>query len=240
MTGLISTEEILLRLALAVVLGGLVGLDRERMEWAAGLRTHMIVCLGSALAMIVSAYGLHDVVDSNRVILDPSRIASQVLGGIGFICAGTILQWRHEVIRGLTTAASLWVVAAIGLASGAGLYQAAVGATACALIILIVFKSLERRLFGRPRMPQLRLIVDRDRLVISELKEAIATVHTDPVGLTVTREQATRMDTMVIDLPARLSMDKQMVLIARLQCLDGIASISLSDDAGKASHQRGQ
>lgn len=115
---MISTTELIIRLAAATLLGSIVGLERQKHEWAAGLRTHMLVCLGSALVMIVSTYGFQDVVGHNGISLDPSRVAAQVVSGIGFLGAGTILFLRQEVVRGLTTAAGLWTVAAIGLACG--------------------------------------------------------------------------------------------------------------------------
>ncbi|MEE7561353.1 MgtC/SapB family protein, partial [Xanthomonas sp. Kuri4-2] len=118
--------DVALRLVLAAALGAVIGANRGRLEWAAGLRTHMLVCVGSALALIVSAYGFQDVLAAPHVVLDPSRIAAQVISGVGFLGAGTILfLQREQVIRGLTTAAGLWAVAAIGLAAGAGLYAAA-------------------------------------------------------------------------------------------------------------------
>src|SRR4029079_17516702 len=98
---------------------GIVGLERERLEWGAGLRTPMLVCLGSGPVMIVWASAFTDVLSEAHVVLDPSRVAAQVVSGIGFLGAGTILFLRHEVIRGLTTAASLWTVAAVGLAAEA-------------------------------------------------------------------------------------------------------------------------
>src|SRR6185369_220124 len=104
---MLGHEAIVIRLIVSAVLGGIVGLERERLEWVAGLRTHMLVCLGSALIMIVSAYAFNDVLSEAHVVLDPSRVAAQVVSGIGFLGAGTILFLRHEVIRGLTTAASL-------------------------------------------------------------------------------------------------------------------------------------
>ena len=117
------------RLALAALLGSVIGLERERLLWAAGLRTHMLVCVGSCLIMLVSAFGFADALGTKNVVLDPSRIAAQVVSGIGFLGAGTILL-RGEVVKGLTTAASLWAVAAIGLAIGSGLYVPAVATTA--------------------------------------------------------------------------------------------------------------
>src|SRR3546814_11572345 len=106
--------ELVMRLLMAAALGSVIGADRERLVWAAGLRTHMLVSVGACLFMIVSAYGFSDRL-GEHVILDPSRVAAQVVSGIGFLGAGSILL-RGEVVRGLTTAASLWTVE-IGRAS---------------------------------------------------------------------------------------------------------------------------
>jgi len=137
-------SELISRLLLAALLGSMIGLERERLLWAAGLRTHMLVCVGSCLIMIVSAFGFSDVLGTPSVILDPSRIAAQVVSGIGFLGAGAILL-RGDIIRGLTTAASVWAVAGIGLAVGGGLYLAAVSATIIILIILAGIKPLEEK-----------------------------------------------------------------------------------------------
>lgn len=114
---MISPEQVILRLVVAAVLGGLLGLERERLEWAAGMRTHALVSLGSALFMVVSILGFSDILNEQHVVLDPLRVAAQVASGIGFIGAGTIIL-RREIVKGLTTAASLWAVAAVGLAVG--------------------------------------------------------------------------------------------------------------------------
>jgi putative Mg2+ transporter-C (MgtC) family protein len=124
----LSNWEILERLLIAAALGSLVGFECERLLWAAGIRTHMLVCVGACLFMIVSAYGF-SASTSEHVVLDPSRVAAQVVSGIGFLGAGAILA-RGEVVKGLTTAASIWTVAAIGLACGGGLYFAAAISTA--------------------------------------------------------------------------------------------------------------
>ncbi|MFJ2989512.1 MgtC/SapB family protein [Collimonas sp. NPDC087041] len=150
----------IIRLLIAAALGSVIGFDRERLSWAAGLRTHMLVCVGSALVMIVSAYGFADVVGRPGYELDPSRMAAQVVSGIGFLGAGSILL-RGEVIRGLTTAASLWSVAAVGLAVGGGLYIAAAAATAIILIILAGLKPLEKRFFVARQRRELRLVITR-------------------------------------------------------------------------------
>ena len=144
----LGVDDYLLRLGAAFVLGSIVGLERERQPRPAGLRTHMLVCVGSALVIIVSTYGFNDVVAESGVVLDPSRIAAQVVTGIGFIGAGTIIA-NPDKVRGLTTAASLRAVAGIGLAAGAGLYGPAIAATVLVMIILVPFKYVEGWLFHR-------------------------------------------------------------------------------------------
>lgn len=131
--------QLTLRILIAVILGGLIGLEREYRAKEAGFRTHFLVALGSALFMVVSQHGFENLLISYpNISLDPSRIASQVVSGIGFIGAGTIIFQKHA-IRGLTTAAGLWVTAAIGLASGAGMH---IIATASTVMVLICLETL--------------------------------------------------------------------------------------------------
>ena len=101
-----SSEQMILRLIVAALPGGLAGLERERLEWVAGMRTHALVTLGSALFVVVSAFGLVDVLGEQNVVLDPSCVAAQVVSGSGFPGAGTIIL-RREIVKGLTTAASV-------------------------------------------------------------------------------------------------------------------------------------
>jgi len=136
------TLQMILRLCLASLLGGVVGIERGSGDRPAGLRTHILVSAGSALLMLVSAYAFQDWAGNH----DPGRIAAQVVSGIGFLGAGTILHEGFNV-RGLTTAASLWMVAAIGLACGAGMYIIAIVATVIMLITLITFHELEKRFY---------------------------------------------------------------------------------------------
>ena len=132
--------EFLLRLFCAAVLGGIIGLEREYRSKEAGFRTHFLVALGSALFMIVSAYGFSDAMDNELQRWDVSRVAAQVVSGIGFIGAGTIIFRKTEnMVSGLTTAAGLWVTAAIGLACGGGMYILAIGSTLMVLIGLEAF-----------------------------------------------------------------------------------------------------
>lgn len=124
-----------IRLLVATLLGALIGLEREYHAKEAGVRTHLLVALGSCLFMIISVYGFDAYLGRDHVSFDPSRIASQVVTGIGFIGAGTIIL-QKQVVRGLTTAAGVWVTAAIGLACGDGMYLLAVISTAVVLISL--------------------------------------------------------------------------------------------------------
>jgi putative Mg2+ transporter-C (MgtC) family protein len=144
--------EVLLRVALAAVLGGVLGLEREFREREAGLRTHLLVCVGSALFTIVSAYGFSEFLRSGEAVVraDPTRIAAQIVTGIGFLGAGAIIR-QGLSIRGLTTAATLWVVAAIGLATGAGYYSAAVITTGVALAALWPLRAFAYRMVRRYR-----------------------------------------------------------------------------------------
>ena len=136
------------RLVLAALFGTIIGLAREYREKEAGFRTHFLVSLGSALMMIVSQYGFSEILTHDGVSLDPSRIAAQVVSGIGFIGAGTII-FNHQIVRGLTTAASLWATAGIGLTAGAGMSWLALAATILTLVALeglsLVFRSLGSR-----------------------------------------------------------------------------------------------
>lgn len=150
--------ELILRLSIAALLGGLIGFERERLSWVAGLRTHMLVCLGATLIMMVSQYGFHQVITAGYITLDPSRMAAQVVSGIGFLGAGTILFLKN-VVRGLTTAASLWAVAAVGLAVGGGLYLAAVFTTALILVILAGIKPLEKKFIKKNKTLGVRFSV---------------------------------------------------------------------------------
>ncbi len=169
---MLSNSEMLIRLLGAAALGSLVGFERERLLWAAGIRTHMLVCVGSCLIMIVSAYGFAGVVTQDHVVLDPSRVAAQVVSGIGFIGAGSILL-RGEIVKGLTTAASIWTVAAIGLAVGGGLYFAASVSTVVILIILAGIKPLEEAYRSRNQTCQLKIEVDRGTLTPEALRQAL-------------------------------------------------------------------
>jgi putative Mg2+ transporter-C (MgtC) family protein len=143
----LETEvQLALRLAVGLVLGAIIGFERELHRQPAGFRTHSLVSLGAALFTVVSAFGF------GGVMVDPTRIAAQIVSGIGFIGAGTILQYRGN-IRGLTTAASLWSVAAIGTAAGAGLFVVATIGTILILVVLTILDRVEGYAARRLQLP---------------------------------------------------------------------------------------
>lgn len=161
------TWEFILRLFVAGAFGTVIGLDREYRVKDAGFRTHFLVSLGSSLIMIVSQYGFSEILTHPGVGLDPSRIAAQVVSGIGFIGAGTII-FHRQIVRGLTTAASLWATAGIGLAVGAGMYAVAAAATVLTLVALeglsLLFRGLGMRrilvVFSAPEKKAVDAVLD--------------------------------------------------------------------------------
>ena len=220
---MLSDLSITLRLLLAALLGSAIGFERERLLWTAGLRTHMLVCVGSCLIMIVSAYGFNAVLGPH-VILDPSRVAAQVVSGIGFLGAGSIIL-RNEAIKGLTTAASLWAVAAVGLAVGGGLYYASVAATLVILVILAGLKPFEERFHHHRQAVQLRLEVRQGETPAELLQAALGWrwdrvkqmvvksnggAAADEVTITLARQPARDTDEML-----RLLSDCPAVMTAR-------------------------
>jgi putative Mg2+ transporter-C (MgtC) family protein len=132
-------------LGLAFLLSALIGLEREARQKSAGLRTHTLVGLGAALIMLISKYGFNDILADGRIVVDPSRIAAQIVSGIGFIGGGLIFV-RRDVVRGLTTAAIIWVTASVGMACGAGLPILAILATAAHFTVVIGFRHVAMRL----------------------------------------------------------------------------------------------
>jgi putative Mg2+ transporter-C (MgtC) family protein len=217
-------EELLLRLALAGALGGAIGLERELREREAGFRTHLLVAVGSALFTIVGAYGFHDFLDSgaNVVRADPTRIAAQVVTGIGFLGAGAIIRQGFSV-RGLTTAATLWVVAAVGMAAGAGYYTAAVFTTALVLIALYPLRIMAYRALVRFRPDDGRLLVE---LPVGEspgpVVDAVEGAGARIESIDVSQEGDRRRLELELALPHELAPSS---LVARIADVDRVAEV---------------
>ncbi len=196
--------EVLIRLLLAILAGGLIGYQREIADRPAGLRTHTLVALGAALMTIISIYPF---IGMERA--DPSRIAATIVVGIGFIGAGAIIR-QGSTVKGLTTAASLWTVAGIGLALGAGSYFAGILVTILVLIILIGLKQFEVRLIGLHEFLTLHVRCVNDPVLISR----ISSVLTD-LGIKLTKieiEQDDLRDEMVVksilDIPSSMQQNE--------------------------------
>ena len=157
----LSGWEALLRLVVAGALGAAVGFERELRDREAGIRTHLLVSLGSALFTIVSAFGFHEFLASGASVVraDPTRIAAQIVTGIGFLGAGAIIREGLSV-RGLTTAATLWVVAAIGMACGAGWYWAAIVTTLVTIFALGPLRIVAYKIMERMKPEENRLTIE--------------------------------------------------------------------------------
>jgi putative Mg2+ transporter-C (MgtC) family protein len=166
--------EIVLRIVLAIIFGGLIGLERESVNKSAGFRTHILVCVGSALIMLVSI----DVYQQfqGKANIDPGRIAAQVVSGIGFLGAGTIMREGISV-RGLTTAATLWAVAAVGLAVGVGYYFGAVISTGVIFLTLVYLGKVERNVAGNEPTITIKISTENHPGQLNKISEQLAQFH---------------------------------------------------------------
>jgi putative Mg2+ transporter-C (MgtC) family protein len=219
-------------LALAFVLSALIGLEREWRQKSAGLRTHTLVGLGAALFLIISKYGFSDVLGP-RVVLDPSRVAAQIVTGIGFIGGGLIFV-RGDAVRGLTTAAVVWVTAAIGMACGAGLPVLALVVTGAHFAVMFVFPGLVARL---PRSRYLaygvRVVYEDGRGILRDvlaestrLGFAIASVDTHQLEHEVRGVAAVAV---TLELRGQPAVDPLTVVLSDLA---GVIEVSATDLAG--------
>ncbi len=217
---------ILLRLVMAAVLSGIVGFEREFHGRAAGLRTHILLCVGSTLVMLTSIH-IFDVY-SARVPCDPARIAAGVLTGIGFLGAGTIIHSRSSV-RGLTTAASLWMVAGIGLAVGSGMYFGAVAATVITIITLFFFSRMEHAMIRKDWYKTLIVEAHEGFNQIKGTREVLA-----EYGARVTDFEVERSDdgtNMVFEIGVRLSTSRNDDHIVQdISGLEGVKSVKWEAD----------
>jgi putative Mg2+ transporter-C (MgtC) family protein len=209
----------MLRLLVALALGAIVGLERERQERAAGLRTVTMVSLGSCLFTIIGAYGFPNT--------DPSRVAAQIVTGIGFLGAGTIFL-RKDLVRGLTTAATIWTVAAIGMAAGTARYFEAGFTTLLILAVLMVLKPIEKRFFKRPSEAQVSIIVPRRDGQIEEVRAALGVLGAFPLSIRI-HELNDTDDRLEIDvgLPANRTTAE---LLRQLRTVQGARQVLISRD----------
>jgi putative Mg2+ transporter-C (MgtC) family protein len=193
---------------------------------------HALVSLGSALFMVVSIFGFSDILNERHVILDPSRVAAQVASGIGFIGAGTII-FRREVVKGLTTAASIWAVAAVGLAVGGGMFVAAGSATLLALALLVLAKPLKARMFpNRKEARRLRLVVERGT-PLANLREEIEASEV-PLERIVVRPSSGEEDDAELVLGKGSRQEELLSLMDGLRRVSGVREVSSALTNGSA------
>jgi putative Mg2+ transporter-C (MgtC) family protein len=224
-------------LGLALILSALIGVEREIRQKSAGLRTHTLVGVGAALFMLVSKYGFTDVLEPGRIVVDPSRVAAQIVTGVGFLGAGLIFV-RRDSVRGLTTAAAIWVTAAIGSAAGAGLPVLAAATAGIYFLVALVFPAVTRRL---PRSAtavsalRVRYPDGRGRLrdvlrQATDLGFAIDDVSTEPVGyrqaLGGQAAAKRRIVEVTLHVHGRTPVNE---LAASLSELDGVDAVLASD-----------
>lgn len=214
--------EMVVRLLLAAALGSVIGLERERLGWTAGLRTHMLVAVGSCLMILVSAYGFAATL-GDHVVLDPSRVAAQVVSGIGFLGAGAIIL-RNEMVKGLTTAASLWAVAGLGLAAGAGLYTAAVACTAIILAILAWVKPFEDRFHARRPTLELRFRAPDGLASVGFLEQALGRRAASVKQLVVRPSGEQGWEEVRLTLN-RISAKDTAEVVASLERIEGVTAL---------------
>ncbi len=206
--------DISTRLLVAAILGALVGLEREVHGHQAGMRTHMLVSLGSAIFTVLSIYGFTGV--AGTVSPDPTRIAAQIVSGIGFLGAGAILKFGTN-IRGLTTAASLWVIAAVGLAAGAGDYIVAVVGSTIAILALWPLHSLVQR-FERRGAREVRLRLRLARLeTFARISQILLEHHIEIVSIRTTRVDSSQEMDLDLRLPRPGILQQLLTELGRLE-----------------------
>lgn len=230
----ISHWELTLRILFALVVGGLIGLEREFGQHSAGFRTHILVCLGSALIMLLSLYGFSVFMGEPNVRADPARLAAQVISGIGFLGAGTILR-NGNSISGLTTAASLWVVAALGLAVGAGFYYGALLTAFLSLVCLFVLNKLEKVFSRKRRMADLTVAMRESGGSVQSVMAKVAAI-----GATIEDLSAEKgvggQEGAAIQVHLRVKnmmLEKHLNVLDELRAIPGVIRVTYQQSDGK-------
>ncbi|WP_106768948.1 MgtC/SapB family protein [Paenibacillus faecalis] len=224
--------SISLRLFLSLVLGGIIGFEREMNQHAAGFRTNILVCIGSSLIMLLSIYGFNAFVDEPNVRIDPARLAAQVISGIGFLGAGTIIRTGMSV-KGLTTAATLWVMAAIGLAVGAGFYFPAILTCGLVFVSLQLLNKIELRYLVANKALSMEVTYSGgpgtlgmiSKQLIAEQVEIRNMNVTDAQSLGLTEGTASPLQMIImIMMPEKKSMSD---LVEHVKAIPGVISVKI-------------
>jgi putative Mg2+ transporter-C (MgtC) family protein len=214
----IENSDVVIRIVVAALLGGLIGFEREYFDQPAGFRTHILVALGAALFTLVGAYGIEVLADGGRVRADPTRVAAQVVTGIGFLGAGAIIQQGLSV-RGLTTAASLWVTAAIGTAVGLGFYVASIVTVGVTLVALVFLKPVEQRFIDRMSGRRHRIALETDAdFRVAQLRDELLAHDMRLGSFRIVEDEAHRMSYLLtVHLPRGSRADDALAVIRRVE-----------------------
>jgi putative Mg2+ transporter-C (MgtC) family protein len=221
---MISEIQIILRILVAAVLGALVGFERERQDQPAGLRTHMILVIGATLAMVLSV-NLGYLYARPGTPADPARLAAQVISGIGFLGAGAILRYGFNV-KGLTTATSLWTMAIVGMAVGAGYYLVGVITTALMLLVLTVLNILEKRFVRTSITRYISIEANYHKGVVKYIRHSVQELSDNLVSFTIQKHVKDKR--LRIQMVARISRDQTLEeLIDHLSDIEGVRNLKV-------------
>ncbi len=218
----ISLESSVFKLIFSFIAGGLVGLNRERHKQPAGFRTHILICLGSTLLMILSIYIPQTYLDFKNG--DPGRIAAQVVTGIGFLGAGAIIRLGTNV-RGLTTAASIWLISAVGLSIGAGLYAVSLIMVGLALFTLVILERVDRNLMPQMNIKTIVLEFNADNFPETRIKEILKemNIHLNDFNITVLNNGSTHTEfKMIVKIPENTKLSDLMGLFNSLEKIKAV------------------
>lgn len=185
--------DFIIRIGVAGLLGAIIGIEREIRSKEAGLKTHFLVAVGSALIMVVSKYAFSDSMNEEHMVLDPSRIAAQVVSGVGFLGAGTIII-QKQAVKGLTTAAGLWATAGIGLAIGAGMYVVGTGATILVLIGLEIVSRIFNVQFLFPQNITVQMCINKHEAV----QQILETLQVKGISILSYEVEASQQGTEIV------------------------------------------
>lgn len=192
-----TQAELLCRIIIAGICGGIIGYERKSRNKEAGIRTHMIVALGASLIMIVSKYGFADILGEQGIALDPSRIAAQIVTGVGFLGAGMIFM-RKNTISGLTTAAGIWATSAIGMSIGSGLYLLGIVTTVLIVVIQII---LHGRLLKETYKDEISFLLKKDKMAVNQLQELLEKDNIEILNIQISKKGENYLVELIVALP---------------------------------------
>ena len=229
--------DYMLRILIAVIFGFCIGLERELTNKYAGLRTHILVCLGACVFTLISIYGFPTFAPGDNVLIDQatgirdtSRVAAQIVTGIGFIAAGTVLR-NGPIVLGLTTAATLWIAASIGMACGAGMFEIAFAGTLLSILTLVSIRVFERKVLpnSTKRTKRVKLVIVCQNQFAKKIHEYIIEKYQDISELSKKQLKADENSTKITCVMDIISRKPIKDLYKSFQTLDGIDSISIQE-----------